>query len=111
MGDDQLQQAVLDELGDDRVQELADDLGTDAEGAKRVVAATVEALPEELTGEAEGLAGPGGGLAVGVLGRISGPVARAVAKRTGLSVGTVSRGLELLLPVVLGVIAKRRRRG
>ncbi|RLU81622.1 hypothetical protein CTZ27_32190 [Streptomyces griseocarneus] len=105
MGDDQLQQAVLDELGDDRVQELADDLGTDAEGAKRVVAATVEALPEELT------AGPGGGPAAGVLGRISGPVARAVAKRTGLPVGTVSRGLELLLPVVLGVIAKRRRRG
>ncbi|MGW1077893.1 DUF937 domain-containing protein [Streptomyces sp. NPDC002537] len=114
MGDDQLKKDVLDELGTDRIQELAADLGTDAEGAKAVVAAAVEALPEELTTEAPaaaGFAGLGGGLMSGLLGKVSGPVARSVSRKTGLPEATVSRALELLLPVVLTAIAKRRRRG
>ncbi|MGK5727945.1 DUF937 domain-containing protein [Streptomyces sp. URMC 124] len=121
MGDEALQQDVLDELGEDRIQELAGELGTDADGATRMVRETVTALPDELTREASaapagaaGLGGLGGGLGgglmSGVLGKITGPVAEAVAKRTGLPVAQVSRALELLLPVVMTTIAKRRAR-
>ncbi|MFG2178157.1 DUF937 domain-containing protein [Streptomyces abikoensis] len=123
MADDSLRADVLDELGDDRIEELAQELGTDTEGAKQVVAATVDELPAELTGGgppggAPGLGGLGGGLAgglggglmSGVLGRITRPVAEAVAKRTGLPPATVAKALELLLPVVMTTIAKRRKR-
>ncbi len=118
MGDETLQKDVLDELGEDRIQELAGELGTDAEGAKGMVAATVEALPEEIAeGAPAGVAGfaglgggLGGGLLSGVLGKISGPVGKAVAKKTGLPEATVARALELLLPVVMTTIAKRRKR-
>ncbi|QLE75371.1 hypothetical protein FGW37_30685 [Streptomyces rectiverticillatus] len=124
MGDEALQQDVLDELGEDRIQELAGELGTDADGATRMVRETVAALPEELTRQESaapaGAAGPGGlgglggglggGLMSGVLGKITGPVAETVAKRTGLPVAQVTRALELLLPVVMTTIAKRRGR-
>ncbi|MEV5376663.1 MULTISPECIES: DUF937 domain-containing protein [Streptomyces] len=130
MGDEALQKDVLDELGEDRIQELAGELGTDADGATRMVRETVAALPEELTREngagaapagvaglggfgglAQGLGGgPGGGLMSGVLGRITKPVAETVAKRTGLPAAQVARALELLLPVVMTAIAKRRGR-
>ncbi|GGP43160.1 DUF937 domain-containing protein [Streptomyces abikoensis] len=119
MADDSLRADVLDELGDDRIEELAQELGTDTEGAKQVVAATVDELPAELTGGgALGLGGLGGGLAgglggglmSGVLSKITRPVAEAVAKRTGLPPATVAKALELLLPVVMTTIAKRRKR-
>ncbi|MEV6670311.1 DUF937 domain-containing protein [Streptomyces sp. NPDC051162] len=113
MGDDSLQKDVLQELGDDRIEELAGELGTDTETAKRVVEATVAELPDELTAApagVQGLAGLGGGLMSGVLAKLSGPVANAVAKKTGLPPATVARALELLLPVVLTTIAKRRNR-
>lgn len=114
MGDDSLQKDVLQELGDDRIEELAGELGTDTEAARRVVEATVAELPDELTAApagVQGLAGlGGGGLMSGVLAKLSGPVANAVAKKTGLPPATVARALELLLPVVLTTIAKRRNR-
>ncbi|MCD9194351.1 DUF937 domain-containing protein [Streptomyces albireticuli] len=120
MGDEALRKDVLDELGEDRIQELAGELGTDSDGAKQVVEATVDALPEDLTGAAAAPAGAvglgglggglGGGLLSGVLGKITGPVAKAVAKKTGLPEASVARALELLLPVVMTTIAKRRRR-
>ncbi|MEU5419631.1 DUF937 domain-containing protein [Streptomyces sp. NPDC001407] len=111
MGDDSLQKDVLKELGDDRIEELAGELGTDTDAARKVVEATVAELPEELTAGAQGLAGlGGGGLMSGVLAKLSGPVANAVAKKTGLPPATVARALELLLPVVLTTIAKRRNR-
>ncbi|MEV4922946.1 DUF937 domain-containing protein [Streptomyces roseoverticillatus] len=131
MGDEALQKDVLDELGEDRIQELAGELGTDADGATHMVRETVAALPEELTREngngtapagaaglggfgglAQGLGGGGlgGGLMSGVLGRITKPVAETVAKRTGLPAAQVARALELLLPVVMTAIAKRRGR-
>ncbi|MFF7726768.1 DUF937 domain-containing protein [Streptomyces sp. NPDC008001] len=124
MGDEALQKDVLDELGEDRVQELAGELGTGTDGATRMVRETVAALPDELTREngaapagAAGLGGfgglgqgLGGGLMSGVLGRITKPVAETVAKRTGLPVAQVTRALELLLPVVMTTIAKRRGR-
>ncbi|GAA0491670.1 DUF937 domain-containing protein [Streptomyces stramineus] len=120
MGDEALKKDVLDELGDDRIEELARELGTDAEGARRAVEATVDSLPEELTAPARAPAGAtgsgglggglGGGLMSGVIGRITAPVAEAVARRTGLPAASVARALELLLPVVVSTIARRRKR-
>ncbi|MEX2980621.1 hypothetical protein [Streptomyces sp. C36] len=103
MGDDALRDDVLEELGEDRIQELAGELGTDSEGARQVVAATVSALPADF-GERSG-----GGLMSGVLARISAPVAESVAGRTGIPVPAVSRALELLLPVIVTTVAKRRK--
>jgi hypothetical protein len=113
-----LQDDVLDELGDDKVQEIAGLLGTDDPGAREVVGTTVSAL----SGEAEtvetpheaplqGVATLGGfatgGLMAGVLAKGAKPVANAVAKRTGLPPATVSRVVEMLIPVVLTVLTKR----
>ncbi|MEV2251405.1 hypothetical protein AB0I94_12640 [Streptomyces sp. NPDC050147] len=51
-----------------------------------------------------------GGVATGVLARVSRPVAKAVAKKTGLPVTTVASGIKLLIPVVITVLTKRARR-
>ncbi|GHG53464.1 DUF937 domain-containing protein [Streptomyces griseocarneus] len=103
MGDDALRDDVLEELGEDRIQELAGELGTDPDGARRVVAATVSALPADFGDRS------GGGLMSGVLARISTPVAESVARQTGIPVATVGRALELLLPVIVTTLAKRRK--
>ncbi|MEU6080723.1 hypothetical protein [Streptomyces sp. NPDC047108] len=99
MRDESLLRDVLAELGDDRLRELAGELGTDARGAQRVVEATVSALPDS-TGE---------GTLAGVISRISASTTATVAERTGFPPDSVSRALELLLPVVLSVIADHRR--
>ncbi|MGP3922935.1 DUF937 domain-containing protein [Streptomyces sp. 8N616] len=99
MRDESLLRDVLAELGDDRIQELAGELGTDAGGARGVVEATVSVVPGTI----------GDGTLAGVLDRITAPTAEAVAARTGLSLDSVTRALELLLPVVLSVVAERRR--
>ena len=124
-----LEQDVLDELGDDRLQELAGLLGTDAGGAQNVVGTTVAALsgpeaPEEVQ-QAVSEAAPGdqplqgvatlgglgglasGGLLAGVLSKMSRPVANAVSKKTGIPAANVARGIEMLIPVVLAVMSKR----
>ncbi|MFF1449392.1 DUF937 domain-containing protein [Streptomyces sp. NPDC058274] len=120
-----LQKDVLDELGDDKLQEIAGVLGTDAAGARQVVGTTVSELsggvqeeaaaapPEEapLQGVVTlgGLGGvAGGGLLAGMLAKVSKPVAQAVAKKTGLPAPAVTRVIELLIPVVLTVLTKRR---
>ncbi|MFD3942233.1 DUF937 domain-containing protein [Streptomyces sp. NPDC058579] len=134
MSDESFQDDVLHELGDDRLQEIAGLLGTDAAGAQEVVGSSVSALSGELrqaasepgsadevrqaveeAGSAEpplqGVAGFGGlvsgGLMAGVLGKLAKPAANAVAKKTGLPPATVSRAIELLVPVVLAVITRR----
>ncbi|MGP4000950.1 DUF937 domain-containing protein [Streptomyces sp. 8N706] len=99
MSDESLQKDVLTELGDDRIQELAGELGTDADVARTVVGTTVSALPGTV----------GDGTLAGVLGRVTTPTAQTVSRQTGLPLASVTRALELLLPVVLSVIAKRRR--
>ncbi|MFG2191723.1 hypothetical protein [Streptomyces sp. NPDC048639] len=99
MRDESLLGDILAELGDDRLRELAGELGTDVRGAQTAVEATVSAVPAS-TGE-DTLAG--------VISRISASTADAVAERTGFPVESVSRALELLLPVVLSVIADHRR--
>ncbi|MET8677645.1 hypothetical protein ABZW18_08645 [Streptomyces sp. NPDC004647] len=99
MSDESLQKDVLDELGDDRIEELARELGTSAAGAVTFVEATVAALPGPI----------GDGTLAGVLDRLTAPTAKAVSSRTGLPFADVSRALELLLPVVLSVLAERHR--
>ncbi|MEW2517853.1 DUF937 domain-containing protein [Actinacidiphila alni] len=140
MSDRPLQDEVLTELGDERLQELAEQLGTDADGARQLVGASVGSLtgvitdeavtpggtaelsqaleqaagePEPMTGVAgfAGLgAGMGGGLLATVLRKASAPTARAVSKRTGLPVAAVTGALEMLIPVVATVLARRARR-
>ncbi|MFC5804145.1 DUF937 domain-containing protein [Streptomyces formicae] len=137
MSDDSFQQDVLNELGDDQLTEIAGLLGTDAAGATTVVDSSVSELSGGLREAAatpdqaeevrqavaevsepplEGVAPLGGGLLGGglmasVLSRLARPAAMAVAKRTGLPVATVSRVLELLIPVVVTVLTKRAARG
>lgn len=129
--DSSFEQDVLDELGDDRLQELAQELGTDPAGARQVVRSAAAGLadglpPDAVASEAAapredpplqgvatlgGLGAVGGGLMAGVLAKATKPVASAVAKKTGLPVATVTRGLELLVPVVLAVLSKRAAAG
>ncbi|WP_405948137.1 DUF937 domain-containing protein [Streptomyces prunicolor] len=117
------QSAVLDELGGDKVQEIAGLLGTDEAGAREVVGTTASAL----SGEAAAVESPAaeapqeaplqgvamlggfatGGLMAGVLAKAAKPVANAVAKKTGLPPATVTRVVEMLIPAVLAVLTKR----
>lgn len=115
------QGAVLDELGGDKVREIAGLLGTDEAGARDVVGTTASALsgeaaaaePAQAPQEAplQGVATLGGfatgGLMAGVLAKAARPVANAVAKKTGLPPATVARVVEMLIPAVLAVLAKR----
>ena len=48
-----------------------------------------------------------GGLMAGLLAEEARPVADAVARRTGLARGAVSRVVETVVPVVLAVLTKR----
>ncbi|MER5256160.1 DUF937 domain-containing protein [Streptomyces sp. NPDC002855] len=130
-----LEKDVLDELGDDKLQEIAGLLGTDAAGAQDMVGTTVTALSGNLREKAadpaeaeeveqalaeasppQGIAGFGGfgglaagGMLSGVLAKMSRPVANAVAKKTGLPAASVTRVIELLIPVLLTVLTKRAR--
>lgn len=115
------QGAVLDELGDDKVQEIAGLLGTDEAGAREVVGTTASALSGEAAtvetpteAPLQGVATLGGfatgGLMAGVLAKAARPVANAVAKKTGLPPATVARVVEMLIPAVLAVLTKRAAR-
>ena len=115
------QGAVLDELGDDKVQEIAGLLGTDEAGAREVVGTTASALSGEAAAAGtvetpqeaplQGVATLGGfatgGLMAGMLAKAARPVANAVAKKTGLPPATVARVVEMLIPAVLAVLTKR----
>jgi hypothetical protein len=115
---------VLGELGDDKLQEIAGLLGTDTAGAQEVVGTTVSALAGPVQEEAaaapeeeaplQGVSTLGGfatgGLMAGVLAKVSKPVANVVAKKTGIPVATVTRVIEMLVPVVLTVLTKRAAR-
>lgn len=46
----------------------------------------------------------------GVVTKMSRPVAKAISKRTGLPVQTVTRGIEMLAPVVIAVVSKKAAR-
>ncbi|MFE5298519.1 DUF937 domain-containing protein [Streptomyces sp. NPDC056632] len=125
---------VLQELGDDRLQEISGLFGTDAPGALQLVRSSVAELSGELRSAAaepvsadevraafaevstaepplRGVATFGGlvsdGMMAGVLGKLARPAADAVAKRTGLPAPTVHRAVDLLVPVVLAVLTRR----
>ncbi|MFE0100266.1 DUF937 domain-containing protein [Streptomyces sp. NPDC059009] len=146
MSDDasSFEQDVLDQLGDDQLQELGQLPGVaEAGGPQQFVSHTVSALAGGLQDKAagapedadevkqavaevaeapadgaaplQGVATLGGGLGgllggtmmSGMLAKMSKPVASAVSKKTGLPEATVSRGIEMLIPIVLAVMAKR----
>ncbi|ATZ26612.1 hypothetical protein SLAV_24045 [Streptomyces lavendulae subsp. lavendulae] len=139
MSESSFQDDVLGELGDEKLTEIAGLLGTDTDGARAAVSETVGAmaggLQEKAAAEGEdgevgqavaeaaepplqgvatlgGLGGLlGGGMMAGVLAKVSKPVANAVAKKTGIPAATVSRVIEVLIPVVLAVFAKRAAEG
>lgn len=143
MSESSFQDDVLNELGDEKLTEIAGLLGTDANGARDAVAETVGAMtgdlqqkagaddddgaevrqafaevsdaPPPLQGVATlggGLGGLlGGGMMAGVLAKVSKPVANAVSKKTGIPAATISRVIEVLIPVVLAVFAKRAAAG
>ncbi|WP_405492691.1 DUF937 domain-containing protein [Streptomyces sp. NBC_00096] len=141
MSESSFQDDVLGELGDDKLTEIAGLLGTDADGARDTVAATVGAMTGDLQQKAdaddddgnevrqafaevteaplEGVATLGGGLGgllsggmmAGVLAKVSKPVANAVSKKTGIPAPTIARVIELLIPVLLAVFAKRAAAG
>ncbi|MFH9722239.1 DUF937 domain-containing protein [Streptomyces sp. NPDC017254] len=131
---DSFQDDVLSELGDDRLQEIAGLLGTDTDGAQEVVGGSVAELSGELRLAAaepssadevraavdevtsaepplQGVASFGGlaagGLMAGVLGRLARPAANAIAKKTGIPPATMTRAVDILVPVVLAVMTKR----
>ncbi|MDV5145800.1 DUF937 domain-containing protein [Streptomyces sp. SBC-4] len=134
MTESSFQDDVLTELGDDRLQEIAGLLGTDATGAQELVGSSVAELSGELRQAAaepasadevraavdevtsaepplQGVAGFGGlaagGLMAGVLGRLARPAANAIAKKTGIPAATVTRAVDILVPVVLAVMTRR----
>ncbi|MEV0991457.1 DUF937 domain-containing protein [Streptomyces sp. NPDC049949] len=138
MSESSFQDDVLGELGPDRLSEIAGLLGTDEAGARGTVATTVGAMTGGLQEKADAddedgdevrqafaeVAEPplqgvatlgggllGGGLMAGVLAKVGKPVAAAVSKKTGIPAATVSRVIELLIPVVLAVFAKRAAAG
>ncbi|MBT2447600.1 hypothetical protein J7F03_11020 [Streptomyces sp. ISL-43] len=141
MSEPSIQDDVLSELGDDRLTDIAGLLGTDTNGARDTVAATVGAMTGDLQQKADaddddgnevrqafaevaeaplegvatlggGLGGMlGGGMMAGVLAKVSKPVANAVSKKTGIPAPTVARVIELLIPVLLAVFAKRAAAG
>ncbi|MFF3858413.1 DUF937 domain-containing protein [Streptomyces sp. NPDC002209] len=138
MSESSFQEDVLGELGPDGLTDIAGLLGTDAAGAREAVATTVGAMAgglqekaaagdagdEEVRQAFAEVAEPplqgvatlgggllGGGLMAGVLAKASKPVAAAVSKKTGIPPATVSRVIELLIPVLLTVFAKRAAAG
>ncbi|GHG94168.1 DUF937 domain-containing protein [Streptomyces lanatus] len=113
-----LQDDVLDELGDDRIGEVAGLLGTDEAGARQMICTTVSALSDKaetvatphdapLTGVATVGGFATGGLMAGALAEEAERVSAAVAHRTGLPPGPVSRVVETVIPAVLATLTKR----
>ncbi|WP_328621433.1 DUF937 domain-containing protein [Streptomyces sp. NBC_00354] len=138
MSESSFQDDVLGELGPGGLTEIAGLLGTDAAGARETVTTTVGAMTGDLQQKADSddddghevrqafaeVAEPplqgvatlgggllGGGLMAGVLAKVSKPVAAALSKKTGIPPATVSRVIELLIPVLLTVFAKRAAAG
>jgi hypothetical protein len=132
MTDRPLRDEVLEELGDDRLREIAGLLHTDTDAARHVVRGSVASLTgvlndDSLTpgGTAElcqaiaqaamepephsGAVAAGSGLVAGVLGKVAEPAARAVAKRQGLPLDAVAGALEIVVPVTATVLARRAR--
>ncbi|MFF8729364.1 DUF937 domain-containing protein [Streptomyces sp. NPDC015171] len=133
MSESSFQDEVLGELGDDKLAEIAALLSTDTGSARSVVAETVGAMSGDLRQKADTDDGDGaevrqavaevtdpplqgvaafggllgGGMMAGVLTKMSKPLANAVSRKTGIPAATVTRVIEMLIPVVLAVFARR----
>ncbi|MDJ0463680.1 DUF937 domain-containing protein [Streptomyces sp. H27-C3] len=131
MNDDSLQKDVLDELGDDKLQEIAGLLGTDTAGAQDVVQSSVSALsggleekavaatPEEaeevrlaiadaaeppLQGVATLGGGLGGMLSGGLMGGVLAKIARPAAAAVAKRTGLPVASVTKAFEVVLPVV-------
>jgi hypothetical protein len=122
MSDRPLKDEVLEELGDDRLREIAGLLGSDTDDARRFVGDSVASLTGVLTDESitpggtaelcqameQATAGRSGdGPLIAVLGKATGPAANAVSKKSGLPVAAVTGALDAIVPVVASVLADR----
>ncbi|MEU3722558.1 DUF937 domain-containing protein [Streptomyces sp. NPDC031705] len=99
--DDEVRQAVAEAAG-----------APGASGAPGAGEAPLQGVATLGGGLGGGLGGLlGGGMMAGVLAKVSKPVAQAVAKKTGIPAPTVQRVVEMLIPVVMAVFAKRAAAG
>lgn len=93
------------------VAALVSDAGRNRTEATRVAGATNEAMsvadPAAGTKSRAALVGIKGGILALVVRKAAGPAARRIAKRTGLPVRVSITLAEMLLPAVIGVLAKR----
>lgn len=132
MTDRPLKDEVLEELGEERLHRIAGLLGTDFGAARDIVGRAVVSLTAHLTDDTAtpgvtadwcqamaqaaveseppaGTATTGGRMIAAVLGRVTGPVARTVADRTGLDESAVGATVEVVVPVTAAVLARRAR--
>ncbi|MDX6332050.1 MAG: hypothetical protein QOI83_4433 [Streptomycetaceae bacterium] len=124
MSDRPLKDEVLEQLGDDRLQEIAGLLGSDADDVRRFVGDSVASLTGVLTDESitpggtaelcqameQATAGRSGdGPLIALLGKATGPAALAVSEKSGLPVAALTGALDAIIPVVASVLADRAR--
>ncbi|TKA13370.1 DUF937 domain-containing protein [Actinacidiphila oryziradicis] len=124
MSDRPLKDEVLEQLGDDRLQEIAGLLGSDADDVRRFVGDSVASLTGVLTDESitpggtaelcqameQATAGRSGdGPLIALLGKAAGPAALAVSEKSGLPVSALTGALDAIIPVVASVLADRAR--
>ncbi|MCW2873503.1 DUF937 domain-containing protein [Actinacidiphila oryziradicis] len=124
MSDRPLKDEVLEQLGDDRLQEIAGLLGSDADDVRRFVGDSVASLTGVLTDESitpggtaelcqameQATAGRSGdGPLIALLGKAAGPAALAVSEKSGLPVSALTAALDAIIPVVASVLADRAR--
>jgi hypothetical protein len=124
MSDRPLKDEVLEQLGDDRLQEIAGLLGSDADDVRRFVGDSVASLTGVLTDESITPGGTaelcqameqatdgrsGDGPLIALLGKAAGPAALAVSEKSGLPVSALTAALDAIIPVVASVLADRAR--
>jgi hypothetical protein len=122
MRDKSVRKSVLEELGPEQLRRLAGMLGTSERTTERVVDETVASLSGTLADSAKSPQGADelarafvtggfkGGVMVSVLARVSMPVARMVASRTGLPVTQVAKAMKILIPLVMAALSRRAKK-
>ncbi|MEV0262022.1 DUF937 domain-containing protein [Streptomyces sp. NPDC050617] len=124
MTDDALHNDVIDALGNQRLKAVAGLLGTDTNEAASVVRAASTALKvpaaEVAAADEQPLVGQvtfggfgegtGGGTAADGLARAIGPVAKALANKTGRPETEVAAALRVIAPVLVTVLGRRSAR-
>jgi hypothetical protein len=132
MTDRPLKDEVLEELGEERLRQIAGLLGCDDPTARKVVASAIVSLTGQLVDDTAtpgvtadwcqamaqaaveseppaGSATAGSGMIADILGRVAGPAGRAVADKTGFTQTAVGSVLGIVIPVTAAVLARRAR--